>query len=321
MSNKYSRNKMAKICYLYYKQSLTQREIAKYFGVSSNTISRILDEAKKNNIIKFDIDYKFPRNSKLEKIAEKIYSSISFVILQDNFLREVNSEKMKKHKYLGEAGAYYLPTILDQKDRMLGVTGGRTLAKLARSLEEGTIKHVNNIIQVTGGEFESGYEKNSTTVLQLICEKLDKTGFYFHAPAYIPPDRGGNSIFSQHKEKIRDKWRRLDLVLVGIGSFSKNSTTLTSGLFSKETIKELSSKGAIGEIGLHFFNKDGNLVSSKVDSGVQGIEWERLKKIPKVIAIAGGSEKGDAIKGAINSNSIDVLITLESNIKSLINID
>jgi len=40
-----------------------------------------------------------------------------------------------------------------------------------------------------------------------------------------------------------------------------------------------------------------------------GISELEIRKIPRVIAIAGGLEKYEAIKGALNSELIDVLIT------------
>ncbi|RKX84957.1 MAG: sugar-binding transcriptional regulator, partial [Spirochaetes bacterium] len=46
-----------------------------------------------------------------------------------------------------------------------------------------------------------------------------------------------------------------------------------------------------------------------INDRVIGIETDGIRNIPRVVAVAGGPEKTQAVRGALNSGLIDVLIT------------
>ena len=64
-------------------------------------------------------------------------------------------------------------------------------------------------------------------------------------------------------------------------------------------IKNLRDQGAVGEFALHFYDSYGKLVDSNIENRIIGIEWNELKEINPVVAIAGGTDKIDAILGAL----------------------
>lgn len=45
---------------------------------------------------------------------------------------------------------------------------------------------------------------------------------------------------------------------------------------------------------------------------MSSIELEQLRKVPKVIVVAGGAEKAEAILGALRGGYVDILITDEA---------
>ena len=60
---------------------------------------------------------------------------------------------------------------------------------------------------------------------------------------------------------------------------------------------------------LIFFDEDGRPVYTSLQSLLIGITLEDMKNIDTVVCVAGGSEKVQAIKGALKGGFIDVLIT------------
>ena len=71
----------------------------------------------------------------------------------------------------------------------------------------------------------------------------------------------------------------------------------------------LQDAGAVGEISYRFYDKDGKPVETPLNERVIGISLEDLKKAGRVIALAGGESKTQAIAGALKLGVIDVLVT------------
>ena len=102
----------------------------------------------------------------------------------------------------------------------------------------------------------------------------------------------------------------LDLALVGIGSMEPSKLLASSGnVFSVEERKELIQQGAVGDICFRYFDKHGESIKSPLMQRVIGIELGALKKVNRVVAVAGGRKKVNAILGALRGGWINVLIT------------
>ena len=91
------------------------------------------------------------------------------------------------------------------------------------------------------------------------------------------------------------------LIIVAVGG--------QGNLLSSQTLKELKSAGAVGDISLRFFDVEGNIVGHPINQRVIGLSADSVGHIPRVIAVAGGQNKKRAIRGALNSGMVNVLIT------------
>jgi lsr operon transcriptional repressor len=83
-------------------------------------------------------------------------------------------------------------------------------------------------------------------------------------------------------------------------------------------LESLQKKGAVGDICLQFFNEQGELIRSPLLNRVIGIEMPLLKRVSKIIGIAGGPAKFTAIKAAIKGKLINVLITDQKTAQKLL---
>jgi DNA-binding transcriptional regulator LsrR (DeoR family) len=82
-------------------------------------------------------------------------------------------------------------------------------------------------------------------------------------------------------------------------------------------LKLLAERGAVGDICLHYYDASGKPVLSQDEDPVIGMELTQIRACPQVIALAGGAEKCNAIRGALQGNYIDVLITDYPTARSL----
>jgi DNA-binding transcriptional regulator LsrR (DeoR family) len=103
---------------------------------------------------------------------------------------------------------------------------------------------------------------------------------------------------------------RITIAFVGIGSpesFSTNEQYPTTVIEAE--LNEILGRGAVGDIALRFFDNFGNKIDSDVDRRIIGIDLEQLDRIDKVVGVAGGPLKVDALLGALRGQLLNVLIT------------
>jgi DNA-binding transcriptional regulator LsrR (DeoR family) len=67
--------------------------------------------------------------------------------------------------------------------------------------------------------------------------------------------------------------------------------------------------GAVGDLCVRFFDRNGHSVTSPFDNRVIGMSLEQLCHVPRAVGIAGGREKLKAIRGALEGRLIGALIT------------
>jgi DNA-binding transcriptional regulator LsrR (DeoR family) len=104
---------------------------------------------------------------------------------------------------------------------------------------------------------------------------------------------------------------RADLAVVGIGVPDKGTILHQSQILTDQEIEELRALGAVGDIALRFFDRNGQPVNHPVNERIIGLELAQMKRIPRLIGIAGGPGKYEVVRGAVRGRLVDVLITDE----------
>jgi len=108
-----------------------------------------------------------------------------------------------------------------------------------------------------------------------------------------------------------------ELALVGIGNLDDSAPLVRYGHLSAEDRKRLLQSGAVGDVSARFFNIQGEPVAV-LDDRLIAIEREELARIPTVVAVAAGPEKYAAIRGALRTGYVAVLVTDETTAKELV---
>lgn len=81
---------------------------------------------------------------------------------------------------------------------------------------------------------------------------------------------------------------RIDVALVGIGALEPSKLLASSGnSFSPQELSGLSRRGAVGDICLHFFDANSELVDTPLSNRVIGMELNDLKRARRVVGVAG----------------------------------
>jgi DNA-binding transcriptional regulator LsrR (DeoR family) len=111
-------------------------------------------------------------------------------------------------------------------------------------------------------------------------------------------------------QQIIARWSSLKIALVGIGNtdFHSEVRVLFVDYVRPEAQERLRMAGAVGDICVRFFDQNGHPCPPAV-SAILGIDLPQLRSIDTVIAVAGGANKVEAIRGALRGKYVSVLIT------------
>ena len=117
-------------------------------------------------------------------------------------------------------------------------------------------------------------------------------------------------IADPHVKQALELAKKTDVAFVGIGATRHNPFLMRNEeVITEENMEKLRSQGAVGDISLNFYDIDGHEIKSDFNRRVIGISYDTIKQFPRVVGIAGGPEKYEAILGAVQGKLINALIT------------
>ncbi len=304
---------MVKCCILYYEEDLGQQEIARLLGISRPTISRLLKEAKESGIVKVEIDRGIRSDYQLlERKLEKFLGLKEVIIVEDKI--DAAGQKLE----LANAAARYLERIITNED-VIGVSMGTTIKEIAQY-----VKNINNLqvtfVPLIGGVGQVGIDIHPNQIVLELAKAFGGKFSLLHAPAVISDISIKSNLQNEKGIKhILQDIQRTNIAVVGIGiPTDRRSTMMATGYYDETDMKALKEKKAVGDICLQFYDTHGNTDPFEFNERVFGIEIAQLKNIGKVIGVAGGEEKTQAILGAIHGKYINVLVTNYSCGKKLL---
>ena len=107
--------------------------------------------------------------------------------------------------------------------------------------------------------------------------------------------------------------------MLSSGAMSQLSTAFRFNLLPDEDRIALMKAGAVGDVLFNFYNIKGKLVDHPVNKRIMSIPLEQLRGVPLRVISAGGSDKIEAMLGAIKLIDCNALITNEETAKALLN--
>ncbi|HLR35143.1 MAG TPA: sugar-binding transcriptional regulator [Tissierellales bacterium] len=297
----YKNRELVKVAYYYYKKELTQNEISKKMGMSRQRVNRLLKKAREKGIVKIQIadveKYDFELETKLEEKFNLKESVVTFSIDDENVTLD-----------LGIAGAKYLEELVEKGD-MIGVTWGRTLSEVAMRLSDHK-DYEMPVVQLVGGMNIAYTALKPDEITRTIAEKFGGTPYLLYSPASVENKETKDAIMSDNSiKKTFNMMEKCNIIVVGIGELTKDSTLYTQKYFNEKYISHLVELGCVGDIGFGWYDKNGNVVKHDYLDRTIGYDIFENKNDALVVAVAGEEKKYEAILGALRGNFIDVLIT------------
>ena len=302
---------LLRICYLYYREEKTQEEISSLFGLSRFKVNRLLKEARNKGLVTIHIHDPLEKLTELEfKLTKEFGLKGSIVVRANRFSEKTAQEQV------GEAGADYLTHVIDGF-RVLGVSWGRTLYHVVRNVKPLEARDLT-VVQISGGL--GTIEGTDTNILtMMLSQKFGGRAYVIQAPVIVKNRLIKESLLGESKiREALDRAKRSDGVILGIGAVDKGGGLWRAGFLDQKDEVRLKKAGAVGAMGGRFYNVYGETCFNDLDDRIIGLTLDELRKIKHKIGIASGSEKVDAILGALRGRLLDMFITDEKTAEGLL---
>lgn len=290
--------------WLHYVGGLTQAAVADKLGVTMVKAHRLITRANQNGAVKVTIDGDIAECINLEaRLSERFGLSFCEVV------PDLNEEGLPLQA-LGIAGASFIQREMENlQGKVIGVGHGRTLSAAISAMsrvEAGTVRFVSLM-----GGLTRNYAANPHDVMHRLAEKTGATAYVMPVPFFANSAGDRDILLSQRGVRdVFDLAVRADLMIVGIGTAEIDAQLVASHMIDPDEIREVSSMGGVGEILGQFFDPNGRQVETSltgrtISAGISGLTDRRI------VAIAGGRKKTNAIRAVLKSRRLSGLITDE----------
>jgi DNA-binding transcriptional regulator LsrR (DeoR family) len=305
---------MAKVARMYYIQELNQQAITEKLQLHQSTISRMLKKARTHNLVRFSIATPPGTFAELE---DQLTSRFN---LKDAVVVDCPAEGEAMVRDLGAALAYFLESTL-KPGKIIGISSwSRSLFAMVDALHPGDYCSSGKVVQILGGVGNVGSEFHAIHLAQRLAGSIGAKPVLLQSPAVVGSAEAQRVLSRDTAvQEASAMFDKLDLALVGIGSMEPSRMLAASGnIFSREERAELQRLRAVGDICFRYFDAEGQPVKSPLMKRVIGIDLAKLRACKRVVGVAGGVQKVQAILGALRGGLIDVLITDQRTADALV---
>jgi len=303
----------SKVSSLYYQHDHKQREIAKRLHLSRPKVSRLLRRAREEGIVQISVVASDDGLVELETALEEQHGLDEALVVDAS--AEVAGQQQPGgaarassgadatflKRRIGEGAARYLRRSTEEGE-VLGITWGTTLQAMVQAMHRTEVEGIR-VTQALGGVGPPEAEAHAADLSRQL--------------ARVQQARE-TLLADHHVQRAFDFFPQITTAYVGIGALSTNPIFSNNLAVREDTRETLRDAGVVGDIALRFFDADGQGVSSPFEDRLLGITLDQLGEVERVVGVAGGPQKTDAIRGALRGRLVDVLITDRGTAEGLV---
>lgn len=298
------REMMRIVAELYYLRDLTQPEIARLTGFSISKVSRLLAQARANGVVRISVE---PPLAVEPRVA---------AALRDRFGVEVHltpggDPHPSVAARLCGVGAADIVAAELPRSGVVGISGGYTIGALVSAMPRLERAELT-IVPLVGGWDTKNPHLDCNELARRFAERLTADVRFLHAPGMLDSEETKLALLRDSGIAATTRyWERLALAIVGTsgGPLARPGYGTVMDRLDEAGRRRLAEKEVVGDLGGHLFRPDGTFVDDEWSRRTIAIPIELLRRTPRVILVAAGSNKIEAIAGALRSGLVHVLVT------------
>ncbi len=188
-----------------------------------------------------------------------------------------------------------------QSGNTLAVTGGSTVAAVARSVQ--SQNPLNVMVVPARGGIGRSVELQANTLAEEIAGRLGGHYRLIHLPDHMDAEAREQMLKMPEVQEAMELLERADVILHGIAIATDSMRN--RGMDRTEQTR-LTQGGAAGESFGAYYDLEGNCL---LESSSVGVDLARLKKTCRMVAVAAGKSKAAAIVAVMRHTQHDLLVT------------
>jgi DNA-binding transcriptional regulator LsrR (DeoR family) len=291
-----------KVAQAYYEDGQTQEQIARRLGLSRVKVSRLLARARQERIVQITLVPPAGSHAEMERALERRYG------LDEVILTPGAQDPRAMTQALGVGAAECLLRCLAER-AVLGLTWGSAMRGVVEAMAHQAMPNLR-VVQLLGGLGRPDADEYGADLAHRLAQTLGGKARLLASPGIV-----GSAAVAQalrDDPQIADTLAlgaQADVALVGLGRPTPGSVILQAGILAPEELAALEALGAVGDIGLCFFDAQGRAITHEISQRIIGLTLEQYRAIPRVIGVAGGPAKYEVVRAAVHGRLVSVLVT------------
>lgn len=290
---------------LYYEEGRTQSEVARELGVSRSNVSRILAQARAQNLVEIIIHDALETPQRATDLEQRIAARFGLRLAHVLICRGTDvtaAVARSAAQLLGERA---------EQVQSIGISWGRTLQTVATYLEPQQLNPAPRLLPLVGGLGALDTLSSGDSVLRVIAAKLGTSPEPLYAPALVESAEAYRTFLDQTviREAI-DAAAAAETAFVGIGSHGLYSSRhLVTGMrLDDEEMAAFLAADPAGDICGRFVSSDGTPLGPPATERVVGVTFEQLRSMPEIIGVAAGEAKVEGVLAVLRSGVLSGLV-------------
>jgi deoxyribonucleoside regulator len=290
----------------YYIEKKQQREIADELQVSRVQISKYLKMAEERGLVRIEIVPPVVDPDEQRRLHHEF--TRHFAVRDVLVCPSYGTHDTRLRSLIEQAGSY-LWEHFGTGELVVGLGWGRTVHALAEHLPVASRRHWQ-IVPLAGGSNRASEKYfNINHLVQTLAERIGARPQAMYLPLVFDTRAGHQSLIqSDEYRHISRLWDGLDLIVCSLGGDLAGSPLFKFEARDPEYLDNLRRAEAVGDMLTHFYDLRGRIVELGIEDRMINISYDQLMKAKNRLVIVSGTEKTDAILGALRARFIDLLV-------------
>lgn len=295
---------LAQIATWYYEDGLDQETIARRIDRSRSLVSRLLEEARQAGLVEVRVVYPLKTDTDLSRRLCQRFGLQQALVLADP--PEDHNTLLRR---LGELGARALQESLHD-GAIIGVGWGTGVHAVVRAMPRWPLRDAT-VVQIIGAVGHGDPLVDGAELARWLADKLGAAYRYLLAPLLVKDELAARVLLDEPAVvQTLNLAARAEVALIGIGAITPGFASLQrAGYLSSTELAELEHAGSVGDVLARPIDRDGNILDVSTRFRCIGLDEQKLRRIPRVIAVAGGIAKAAALRAALRGGYASVLVT------------
>jgi DNA-binding transcriptional regulator LsrR (DeoR family) len=291
------------IARLFFDRQMSKVEIAAHLGISRFRVARLIDGALAGGLVR--IEYR-----DLQAEDRGLATAI-----EERFDLDLCAVAVGEDGAAASLAGAVLEGIIAPGD-VIGIAWGSTLAAVVHAVTPRAEPSIE-VVQLAGSSTRLDRGRDAGELARALAGRLGASHHALYAPAFVGSATLRDELLRQPEvADAAGRFGAVTLAVVGIGAMpapgggrEMASSLLRSGALDAAEVARLVGLGAVGDLVVHPFDADGRFVAPDLAARAIAIGVDQLRAVPRVVAVAAGSDKTAAIRGALATGVVRVLVT------------